>query len=117
LKTRSLTIIDASCNREKLQAFQQQTTVDYLINSHAHEDHLGGNGFFSEALLYAHPDEAPLLEDWTAGSAASASINGRKKRSRRGGISFRNPAITCHGRSIGTSRTAMKASHEKLVNP
>ena len=31
--------------------------VDAVINSHAHEDHLAGNGFFADACIHIHDDD------------------------------------------------------------
>jgi glyoxylase-like metal-dependent hydrolase (beta-lactamase superfamily II) len=33
--------------------------VDAVINSHSHEDHMPGNGFFSEARVHIHDDDLP----------------------------------------------------------
>ncbi|MEO6653453.1 MAG: MBL fold metallo-hydrolase, partial [Ilumatobacteraceae bacterium] len=33
--------------------------VDAVINSHSHEDHLAGNGFFSDAAVHIHDDDLP----------------------------------------------------------
>ncbi|MBN1613766.1 MAG: MBL fold metallo-hydrolase [Deltaproteobacteria bacterium] len=56
-------IVDPACDPAKIQALCKEVSVDYLLNSHAHEDHLGGNHLFPEAIMLAHPDEAPLLAD------------------------------------------------------
>lgn len=34
-------------------------TVDAVINSHSHEDHLPGNGLFTEARVHIHQDDLP----------------------------------------------------------
>jgi len=34
-------------------------SVDAVINSHSHEDHMPGNGFFSEARVHIHDDDLP----------------------------------------------------------
>lgn len=56
-------VIDASSDRDKLQAFKDQGPVDFLINSHAHEDHLVFNYLFPESQFCAHPLDAPFFED------------------------------------------------------
>jgi len=56
-------VIDASSDRNKLQAFKDQRTVDFLITSHAHEDHLAFNYLFPESRFCAHPLDAPFFED------------------------------------------------------
>ncbi|MEM1434936.1 MAG: MBL fold metallo-hydrolase [Pseudomonadota bacterium] len=33
--------------------------IDAVINSHAHEDHVAGNGFFAEARVHIHHDDLP----------------------------------------------------------
>lgn len=56
-------VIDASSDRDKLQAFKDQGPVDFLINSHAHEDHIVFNYLFPESKFCAHPLDAPFFED------------------------------------------------------
>jgi glyoxylase-like metal-dependent hydrolase (beta-lactamase superfamily II) len=56
-------VIDASSDRDRLQAFKDQGPVDFLINSHAHEDHLVFNYLFPESRFCAHPFDAPFFED------------------------------------------------------
>ena len=56
-------VIDASSDRDQLQAFKDRGTVAFLINSHAHEDHLVFNYLFPESRFCAHPFDAPLFED------------------------------------------------------
>lgn len=52
-------VIDASSDEEKLLAFKGQDRVEYLINTHAHEDHLVFNYLFSNSRFCAHPEDAP----------------------------------------------------------
>lgn len=33
--------------------------VDVVLNSHAHEDHLAGNGFFADARIHIHDEDRP----------------------------------------------------------
>ncbi|MDH4267706.1 MAG: MBL fold metallo-hydrolase, partial [Deltaproteobacteria bacterium] len=42
-------IIDASSDQDKLLSFQGNKPVDFLINSHAHEDHLVFNYLFPQS--------------------------------------------------------------------
>ncbi len=56
-------IIDASSDRNKLQQFKDQRSVDYLITSHAHEDHLVFNYLFPESRFCVHPLDAPHFEN------------------------------------------------------
>ncbi|KYK32332.1 MAG: hypothetical protein AYK19_03395 [Theionarchaea archaeon DG-70-1] len=37
-------------------------TIDVIINTHCHVDHIGGNRFFPEAKVYAHELDAPDIE-------------------------------------------------------
>ena len=37
--------------------------VDAVINSHAHEDHMAGNGLFSDARVHIHHDDVPGAVD------------------------------------------------------
>ena len=56
-------VIDASSDRDKLQQFKNQGPVDYLITSHAHEDHLVFNYLFPKSKFCVHPFDAPQFED------------------------------------------------------
>jgi ribonuclease/clavin/mitogillin len=55
-------VIDASSDRDKLQSFKDRGRVDYLITSHAHEDHLVFNYLFPDSKFCAHPLDAPFFE-------------------------------------------------------
>jgi len=35
------------------------TPIDAVINSHSHEDHMTGNGFFADARVHIHDDDLP----------------------------------------------------------
>jgi glyoxylase-like metal-dependent hydrolase (beta-lactamase superfamily II) len=59
IEDRTRAVIDASSDKEKLIAFRNQGPVDYLINTHAHEDHLVFNYLFPESKFCAHPEDAP----------------------------------------------------------
>ena len=52
-------VIDASSDQEKLLAFKNQGPVEYLLNTHAHEDHFVFNYLFAESKFCAHPEDAP----------------------------------------------------------
>lgn len=56
-------VIDASSDQERLQAIKDQGPVDYLITSHAHEDHIVFNYLFPESKFCAHPFDAPFFAD------------------------------------------------------
>jgi glyoxylase-like metal-dependent hydrolase (beta-lactamase superfamily II) len=60
---RNRAIIDASSDGDKLQQFKDQRIVDYLITSHAHEDHLVFNYLFPESRFCVHSLDAPQFED------------------------------------------------------
>ncbi len=59
-------VIDSSSDRDQLQLFKDQGQVDYLIASHAHEDHLAFNYLFPESQFCAHADDARYFEDMDA---------------------------------------------------
>jgi glyoxylase-like metal-dependent hydrolase (beta-lactamase superfamily II) len=56
-------IIDAASDESKLLAFKRQGRIDFLITSHAHEDHLVYNSLFPESTFWAHALDAPHFED------------------------------------------------------
>jgi len=56
-------VIDASSDHDKLLSFKSQGKVDYLITSHAHEDHLIYNYLFQDSQFGAHPFDACYFED------------------------------------------------------
>jgi len=60
---RDRAIIDASSDGDKLHQFKDQRIIDYLITSHAHEDHLVFNYLFPEARFCVHPFDAPQFEN------------------------------------------------------
>jgi hydroxyacylglutathione hydrolase len=60
---RARVVIDASSDRDKLQQFKDQGPVDYLITSHAHEDHLIFNYLFPQSKFCVHPFDAPHFEN------------------------------------------------------
>jgi hydroxyacylglutathione hydrolase len=60
---RDRAVIDASSDRDKLQQFKDQGPVDYLIASHAHEDHLIFNYLFPQSKFCVHPFDAPQFEN------------------------------------------------------
>ena len=37
-------------------------SIEWVINTHGHFDHVGGNGFFLNAKIAIHDTEAPILE-------------------------------------------------------
>jgi glyoxylase-like metal-dependent hydrolase (beta-lactamase superfamily II) len=56
---------------------EDQLKVEYILNTHAHFDHVGGNGRLKEttgAPICIHKDDAPLLTH-TAQSAASFGMS------------------------------------------
>ena len=60
---RARVVMDASSDRDKLQQFRDQGPVDYLITSHAHEDHLIFNYLFPQSKFCVHPFDAPHFEN------------------------------------------------------
>ena len=60
---KSRAVIDAASDREKLLTFKNQGLVEYLINTHAHEDHLCFNYLFADSTFCAHSEDAPYFAD------------------------------------------------------
>jgi len=59
---RDRVVIDASSDERELLRFKEQGPVDYLITSHAHEDHLIYNYLFPQSRFCVHPFDAPHFE-------------------------------------------------------
>ncbi len=49
-------------DRVKTFVKEKGLTIDILINTHCHVDHIGGNKFFPDAKIYAHELDAPDIE-------------------------------------------------------
>lgn len=54
-------VIDSGTG-EMLQSIEPET-VDVLLNSHAHLDHINGNDLFTNAVIMAHPLEIESMKD------------------------------------------------------
>ncbi|MBW2559946.1 MAG: MBL fold metallo-hydrolase [Deltaproteobacteria bacterium] len=59
-------LIDTGCSytAEELVAYLRDKRIDAIVNTHFHEDHIGGNHLIKEmfrADLYAHPESIPLI--------------------------------------------------------
>jgi glyoxylase-like metal-dependent hydrolase (beta-lactamase superfamily II) len=59
-------LIDTGCSytSRELLAFLEGMNVTRAVNTHFHEDHVGGNGDIIDGLgieIYAHPDSVPLI--------------------------------------------------------
>jgi hydroxyacylglutathione hydrolase len=63
IEGRTRGIIDAASDRKKLQEFLNRGPVDYLITSHAHEDHLSFNYLFPQSKFCVHHEDAPHFEN------------------------------------------------------
>jgi glyoxylase-like metal-dependent hydrolase (beta-lactamase superfamily II) len=70
-ESKQAAIIDPGCydkqEEEELQQFIEKhgLTVDYLLNTHCHIDHVLGNAFVKRTFgvqLHAHPMEVPVLK-------------------------------------------------------
>ena len=57
------TIIDPACNEEKLLSIHRERSIDVIINSHGHEDHILYNSRFPEAQLWVHELDAHVFKD------------------------------------------------------
>ncbi len=51
--------------------------VKNIVNTHMHWDHIGGNGFFSNAKIHIHEKDAPILERGDAVMCNSAYFSGK----------------------------------------
>ncbi len=60
---RDRAVIDASSDGDVLQQFKDSGPIDYLIASHAHEDHILYNYLFSDSKFCVHPLDAPQFEN------------------------------------------------------
>jgi len=60
---RNRAVIDASSDKDKLEQFKDLGPVNYLITSHAHEDHLAFNYLFLQSKFCVHPFDAPHFEN------------------------------------------------------
>jgi len=60
---RNRAVIDASSDKDKLEQFKDLGPVNYLITSHAHEDHLAFNYLFPQSKFCVHPFDAPHFEN------------------------------------------------------
>jgi len=59
-------LIDTGCSHtaDELNVFLYRMNVERIVNTHFHEDHVGGNsiiGATHKASIYAHPDSIPLI--------------------------------------------------------
>ncbi len=61
--------------------------IDAVLNSHAHEDHMTGNGFFADARVHIHEaDLAPATNSRSSSSKSSTTRRGRMRRALQTGI-------------------------------
>ena len=79
-ETKQAVVIDPGDEADRiLQEIQKlQLTLKYIINTHGHFDHVGGNRELKEATgapILIHPLDAPMLGD-IAASAASFGLQG-----------------------------------------
>jgi hydroxyacylglutathione hydrolase len=51
--------------------------IKWVINTHAHFDHIGGNGYFYNAKIAIHELDAPVLEMGDAEKSNAAFFNGK----------------------------------------
>lgn len=59
-------LIDTGCRHtaDELNVFLYEMNIEKIVNTHFHEDHVGGNriiGKTHKAAIYAHPDSIPLI--------------------------------------------------------
>ncbi|MCX6818065.1 MAG: MBL fold metallo-hydrolase [Candidatus Aenigmarchaeota archaeon] len=53
--------------------------VKNIVNTHMHWDHIGGNGFFSNAKIHIHEKDALVLEKGDANMSNAAYFSGKMK--------------------------------------
>jgi len=51
-------------------------SIKLVINTHCHFDHIGGNGYFTEACLAAHEEAAPVIEKGDEKASYADFFNG-----------------------------------------
>ena len=56
------------------EAVRRGRTVDVVLNTHHHVDHVGGNGAFPGARLVAHPETARIVRLMAADPAALGAV-------------------------------------------
>ncbi len=54
-------------------------SIDAVINSHSHEDHIAGNGFFADARIHVHHDDLPGIASMD-GLMAVYGLDGEARR-------------------------------------
>lgn len=59
-------LIDTGCHftSEELVEYLKDKSIERVVNTHFHEDHIGGNNLIQEKFgveIYAHPDSIPLI--------------------------------------------------------
>jgi glyoxylase-like metal-dependent hydrolase (beta-lactamase superfamily II) len=65
VKDATTLMIDAGMGQtNRVQRFVKEKglTIDILVNTHCHVDHIGGNKLFPDAKIYAHELDAPDIE-------------------------------------------------------
>ncbi|MBU0953419.1 MAG: MBL fold metallo-hydrolase [Nanoarchaeota archaeon] len=60
-------------------AKKKLSDVKLVVNTHCHFDHCGGNGFFIDAKIAIHKDDAAVLEKGDVKLAAADWFNGNMK--------------------------------------
>lgn len=80
------TIIDSGTgsNFVRLYDIFKRLKLDFdliknVVNTHMHWDHIGGNGFFSNAKIHIHEKDAPVLEKGDAGMSNASYFSGKMK--------------------------------------
>lgn len=55
-------LVDPAEDSESLRAFVGGRTVDWIVNSHGHIDHIGGNWAFPDVVVRIHAEDVPFLD-------------------------------------------------------
>jgi hydroxyacylglutathione hydrolase len=80
------TIIDSGTGSNFVRLYEifKQMGLDFdniknIVNTHMHWDHIGGNGFFKNAKIHIHENDAGVLESGDAESSNSMYFNGNMR--------------------------------------
>jgi len=74
-QTKKAVVIDPGdeVDRILIALSEDQLSVEYILNTHAHFDHVGGNGMLKKATgapICIHKDDAPMLKHTSQSAAA-----------------------------------------------
>jgi len=65
IKDEETALIDSGAGEEIMHQLAKSERVDFLINSHSHEDHIAYNNLFNNSKICIHKLESPVLDSVT----------------------------------------------------